>query len=217
MSAKHPIIAVTGSSGARYFHLHQRLPSICSTSLDTRRPWSRTVFPLHQARDGRGDPQGPGAGAAYQLLRPGGQRLRSAGSFSRRYGQSGTGIIGAICTASTGRCLSTRCWHLHPGRICPARRICCSTKDCMAAWSRGYNVARHVDFLIGVVPIVNLEWIRSSSRHLGTRATPRGGDRLHRCVPWTTYINFITPQFSRTTSTSSGCRPSILPTLQRQR
>jgi phosphoribulokinase len=59
-----------------------------------------------------------------------------------------------------------------PGRICPARRICCSTKDCMAAWSREHNVARHVDFLIGVVPIVNLEWIQKLIRDTRNAATP---------------------------------------------
>ncbi|QUJ03442.1 hypothetical protein KCP71_08685 [Salmonella enterica subsp. enterica] len=35
-------------------------------------------------------------------------------------------------------------------------------KDCTAASSPPqHDVARHVDLLVGVVPIVNLEWIRN--------------------------------------------------------
>ncbi len=60
------------------------------------------------------------------------------------------------------------------------------------------DVARYVDLLIGVVPIVNLEWIQKIHRD----TSERGYDidevqesilrRMHD------YVHYITPQFSRT-------------------
>lgn len=60
------------------------------------------------------------------------------------------------------------------------------------------NVARHVDLLIGVVPIVNLEWIQKIHRDMNTRGysveavTHTILRRMHD------YVHFIAPQFSRT-------------------
>ena len=61
-----------------------------------------------------------------------------------------------------------------------------------------HNVARHVDFLIGVVPIVNLEWIQKLIRDTSERGHSREAvtDSIVRSMD--DYINFITPQFSRT-------------------
>lgn len=60
------------------------------------------------------------------------------------------------------------------------------------------DVAQHVDLLIGVVPIVNLEWIQkihrdSAERGYSAEATV---DTILRRMP--DYVNYITPQFSRT-------------------
>ena len=60
------------------------------------------------------------------------------------------------------------------------------------------DVAKHVDLLIGVVPVVNLEWIQKIHRdkeHRGYSAEATV-DTIHRRM-WE-YINYITPQFSRT-------------------
>lgn len=60
------------------------------------------------------------------------------------------------------------------------------------------NVARHVDLLIGVVPIINLEWMQKIHRDQSVRgysaedATSMILDRMHD------YVHYITPQFSRT-------------------
>ncbi|NOX09852.1 MAG: phosphoribulokinase [Gammaproteobacteria bacterium] len=60
------------------------------------------------------------------------------------------------------------------------------------------NVAKQVDLLIGVVPIVNLEWIQkihrdSAERGYSAEATV---DTILRRMP--DYVHYITPQFSRT-------------------
>jgi len=60
------------------------------------------------------------------------------------------------------------------------------------------DVAKYVDLLIGVVPVVNLEWIQKIHRdkeHRGYSAEATV-DTIHRRM-WE-YINYITPQFSRT-------------------
>jgi phosphoribulokinase len=62
----------------------------------------------------------------------------------------------------------------------------------------GYNVAKHVDLGIGVVPSVNLEWIQKISRDHNERGySPEATvDTIMRRMP--DYITHITPQFSRT-------------------
>jgi len=61
-----------------------------------------------------------------------------------------------------------------------------------------HNVADKVDLLVGVVPIVNLEWIQKLVRDTGERGHSREAvmDSVVRSME--DYINFITPQFSRT-------------------
>lgn len=60
------------------------------------------------------------------------------------------------------------------------------------------NVAQHVDLLIGETPIINLEWMQKINRDRSIRgystedATKLIMDRMHD------YVHYITPQFSRT-------------------
>jgi phosphoribulokinase len=60
------------------------------------------------------------------------------------------------------------------------------------------DVARHVDLLIGMVPIVNLEWIQKIKRDCSNRGYSSEAvvDIILKRMP--DYINHITPQFSRT-------------------
>jgi phosphoribulokinase len=60
------------------------------------------------------------------------------------------------------------------------------------------NVAQHVDFLIGMVPIVNLEWIQKFVRDTRDRGYSREAvmDSITRSMD--DYLSYITPQFSRT-------------------
>jgi phosphoribulokinase len=62
----------------------------------------------------------------------------------------------------------------------------------------GIDVARHVDLLVGVVPIVNLEWIQKlhRDRHERGYAHEAVVDTILRRMP--DYVNHICPQFSRT-------------------
>ena len=60
------------------------------------------------------------------------------------------------------------------------------------------NVARHADLTIGVVPIINLEWIQKLHRDKETRgySTEAVVDTILRRMP--DYVNYICPQFSKT-------------------
>jgi phosphoribulokinase len=60
------------------------------------------------------------------------------------------------------------------------------------------KVARHVDLLVGVAPIINLEWIQKLLRDKTTRGYSQEAvvDTILRRMP--DYINHIVPQFSRT-------------------
>ncbi len=60
------------------------------------------------------------------------------------------------------------------------------------------DIARHVDLLIGVVPVINLEWIQKLSRDKESRgySTEAVTDTILRRMP--DYVHYICPQFSRT-------------------
>ncbi|WP_374681810.1 phosphoribulokinase [Accumulibacter sp.] len=60
------------------------------------------------------------------------------------------------------------------------------------------DVGRHVDLCVGVVPIINLEWIQKLHRDKAQRgySTEAVVDTILRRMP--EYINYICPQFSRT-------------------
>jgi phosphoribulokinase len=62
----------------------------------------------------------------------------------------------------------------------------------------GVDVARHADLIIGVVPIINLEWIQKLHRDRETRgySTEAVVDTVLRRMP--DYVNYICPQFSKT-------------------
>jgi phosphoribulokinase len=60
------------------------------------------------------------------------------------------------------------------------------------------DVAKHVDLLVGVVPIINLEWIQKLHRDKTQRGYSQDAvvDTILRRMP--DYVNHICPQFSRT-------------------
>ncbi len=62
----------------------------------------------------------------------------------------------------------------------------------------GINTAQHADVRIGVVPVINLEWIQKIHRDRGTRSytTEQVMDTILRRMP--DYIHYICPQFTET-------------------
>lgn len=62
----------------------------------------------------------------------------------------------------------------------------------------GIDVAKYPDLLIGVVPVINLEWIQKIHRDKSTRgySTEAVTDTILRRMP--DFVHYITPQFTRT-------------------
>jgi len=60
------------------------------------------------------------------------------------------------------------------------------------------NVARHADLKIGIVPVINLEWIQKIHRDRSTRgySTEAVMDTILRRMP--DYVRYICPQFTQT-------------------
>jgi len=67
-----------------------------------------------------------------------------------------------------------------------------------AVADNGVDVARYADLVIGVVPTINLEWIQKLHRDQATRGYTHEAvvDTILRRMP--DYVNYICPQFSRT-------------------
>ena len=173
MSAKHPVIAVTGSSGA----------GTTTTSLAFRKIFAQ--LNLHAA-EVEGDSfhryTRPEMDMAIRKARDAGRHISYFGPEANdfglleqtfiEYGQSGKGKSRKYVLFYEG---------LHGGVVTPQ-----------------HNVAQHVDLLVGVVPIVNLEWIQKLIRDTSERGHSREAvmDSVVRSME--DYINYITPQFSRT-------------------
>lgn len=201
MSARHPIIAVTGSSGA---------------GTSTARRVFEQLFALLKAKPAYVDGD---AFHAYnrEEMRAGIQRARirgenfshfgaAANHFDRlealfaEYGNSGQGqsrhyIHNADDAARYGG---------EPGEFTAWEALPENTDILLYEGLHGgvvtenHDVAQHVDLLIGMTPTINLEWVQKLRRDVDDRGhSPEEISRtILRRMP--DYVNFLIPQFSRT-------------------
>lgn len=94
--------------------------------------------------------------------------------------------------------------NLSPGEFTPWEQVGSGTDLLFyeglhgAIVTKEVNVAKHADLKIGVVPIVNLEWIQKIHRDNAERGYDASEivDTILRRMP--DYVNYITPQFSET-------------------
>lgn len=202
MSAKHPIIAVTGSSGAgtttvmrsfEHIFRRERIKAAVIEGDAFHRYDRKAMRAALEERERRGERDFSHFGPEANLL------AELAESF-REYG-------------ATGRCRLRKYLHnaaeaaLHaqdPGTFTAWTQ---SEDDTDMLFYEGLhgayvgettNVAQHVDLLIGVVPIINLEWIQKLHRDQSARGYSQEAvvDVILRRMP--DYVNHICPQFSRT-------------------
>lgn len=201
MSAQHPIIAVTGSSGA----------GTTTTSLAFRKIFHQ----LHiHAAELEGDSfhhfTRPEMDMEIRKARDLGRHISYFGPEANNFGLlAGTFIEYGL----TGRGKSRKYLHTYdeavpynqvPGTFTPWQPLPEPTDVLFYEGLHGgvvtgqHNVAEHVDLLVGVVPIVNLEWIQKLVRDTSERGHSREAvmDSVVRSME--DYINYITPQFSRT-------------------
>jgi phosphoribulokinase len=201
MSKKHPVIAVTGSSGAgtttvkRVFENIFRREGIRAALIEgdafhryTRQEMKQRI--AHAEREGRPMSHFGPASNEWPLLE---QEFRS-------YGE-------------TGRC-RTRLylhsdeeaapWGQEPGTFTPWQDTPPDTDLLFYEGLHGcvksdeVDLARHVDLKIGVVPIINLEWIQKLHRDTRDRGYSKEAvsDTILRRMH--DYVHYICPQFGET-------------------
>ena len=201
MSQKHPIIAVTGSSGAgtssvkvAFEHMFYRENiEPCIIEGDSFHRYDRyemkEAVSQAQANDEHVSHFGPAANH-FDMLE----------ELFHAYGGTGSGRRRRYLHDAD----EARPYRQKPGTFTEWEDIPADSDVMFYEGLHGgvvngtVNVARHVDLLVGVVPIVNLEWIQKIHRDTQTRGyAPEAVTEtiLRRMYD---YVHYIVPQFSRT-------------------
>jgi phosphoribulokinase len=199
---KHPVVAVTGSSGA----------GTTSVTRTFQRIFRREGITAHVV-EGDAFHRYDRAGMAQAMAEAAGQGDRHFSHFGpeanlfaelealfRGFGETGRGKIRRYLHDGEDAAPHG----LEPGTFTPWTELPAGA-DLLyyeglhgGVVTREVDVARHVDLLIGVVPIINLEWIQKLHRDKGARgySTEAVVNTVLRRMP--DYVNHIVPQFSRT-------------------
>ena len=201
MSHKHPIIAVTGSSGAgtsSVRHTFQRIfrregLTAAIVEGDSFHRYNREEMQqaISQAAH-NGNPH-------FSHFGPQANLLEELETLFRHYAASGSGRVRHYIHNDKEAAV-----HARPaGTFTDWEAL--APSDLLfyeglhgAVVTDTVDVARHVDLLVGVVPIINLEWIQKLHRDKVKRgySTEAVVDTILRRMP--DYVNYITPQFART-------------------
>jgi phosphoribulokinase len=202
MSAKHPIISITGSSGAGTTSVRQTFENIF------RREHITAAFIEGDAfhRFGRADMESATVEA----------RLRGNNHFShfgeeanllaeleevfRSYGESGRGRTRQYIHNDNDAAL----YRAPIGTFTDWQDLPRGTDLLFYEGLHGavvtpkVNVAKHADLKIGVVPVINLEWIQKLIRDKSARGYSHDDavDAILARMP--DYVNYICPQFTET-------------------
>jgi phosphoribulokinase len=202
VSVKHPIIAVTGSSGAGTTTVMQSFAHIFRREGIKAQVVEGDSFHRHDRQGMRAamkDAEKSGNGNLSHFG-PEANLLEELEALFRSYASNGAGRVRRYLHDSD----EAAPFKQEPGTFTSWKDIEAST-DLMfyEGLHGGYaseriNVARHVDLLVGVVPIINLEWIQKLHRDQTLRGYSQEAvvDTILRRMP--DYVNHICPQFSRT-------------------
>jgi phosphoribulokinase len=202
MSERHPIIAITGSSGAgttsvtRTFENIFRREGVNAATIegDSFHRHDRKEMKLRQAEAERaGDKNFSHFGAENNLF-------PELEALFRDYGATGTGRRRKYLH-DAGEAAP---YKQEPGTFTPWENLPAGTDLLFYEGLHGavvtpkVNVAQHPDLLIGVVPVINLEWIQKIYRDKTQRgySTEAVTDTILRRMP--DYVNYICPQFAHT-------------------
>ena len=202
MSQKHPVIAITGSSGAgtttvtttfAQIFRRERISAAIVEGDSFHRYDRKEMRKLISEAAERGQNHvshfGPEANLFEEL----------EGLF-RTYGDTGTGRIRKYLHNDE----EAAPYGQPPGTFTAWEGISAGTDALFYEGLHGgvvhgnVNIARHADLLVGVVPIINLEWIQKLHRDKQTRGYSQEAvvDTILRRMP--DYVNYICPQFTET-------------------
>ncbi len=201
MSLKHPVVAVTGSSGAgtttvknAFVHMFRRegLKSVFVEG-DSFHRYDRQEMKkaVEEARQ---------QGRTLSHFGPEGNVFDKLEELFKTYSENGTGMVRKYLHNET----EAEPYKQSPGTFTPWEPVEENSDLLFYEGLHGgvaagdVDVAKWVDLLVGVVPIVNLEWIQKIHRDTAERGYSAEAvtDTILRRMP--DYVKYITPQFSRT-------------------
>ena len=201
MSVKHPIVSITGSSGSgttsvkRIFEQIFRREGIDAAFIegDAFHRYDRQAMRAKIAEEEKnGNPN-------FTHFNAGANELERLESVFEEYGRRGTGRTRTYIHDEEEAKRFNRApgtftdWReFEPGNLLFYEGLHgCAVTDKV-------NLARHGDLKIGVVPVINLEWIQKIHRDRSTRgySTEAAMDNILRRMP--DYVRYITPQFTLT-------------------
>jgi phosphoribulokinase len=200
MSVKHPIIAVTGSSGAGTTTIMNTFAQIFRREEvnavyvegDAFHRYDRLEMRRLLAEKQReGEP-------SFSHFGPSSNLFAELEELFRAYGVSGVGRIRKYLHTDTEAAL----YKQQAGTFTPWEEIAPGTDLLFYEGLHGgvktadVDVASHVDLLVGVVPSINLEWIQKLHRDKIARGHSHEAvvDTILRRMP--DYVNYICPQFT---------------------
>jgi len=202
MSERHPIIAITGSSGAG-------TSTVTKTFQNIFRREGLTSAVIEGDSYHRYDRKEMKVRAA-EAEQSGNKHFSHFGANNNLFGEL-EGLFKSYAESGSGRSRK----YLHngeeaapykqePGTFTPWEAL---PKDTDILFYEGlhgavktpeHNIAQYPDLLIGVVPVINLEWIQKLIRDKTQRgySTEAVTDTILRRMP--DYVNYIVPQFEHT-------------------
>ncbi|MEP9349745.1 phosphoribulokinase [Xanthobacter sp. KR7-225] len=202
MSVRHPIIAVTGSSGAgttsvkRTFEQIFRREGVKAAFVegDSFHRYDRYEMRQLMAEEGQKGNRN------FSHFSPETNLLPELEALFRDYGAHGTGRARHYVHDAE----EAKLYGAEPGRFTAWTDIEEGTDLLFyeglhgASITEGVDVARHADLKIGVVPVINLEWIQKIHRDKATRgySTEDVTETILRRMP--DYVRYICPQFTET-------------------
>lgn len=201
MSVKHPVIAITGSSGAgtttttnAIRHIFRNLNvNAASVAGDSFHRYTRPEMEVEIRKA-----QEQGRHISY--FGPKANDFALLEALFKQYGETGMGqhrqYLHTFDEAVP--------YNQMPGTFTPWQDLPVGTDLLFYEGLHGgvatdeADVAQHVDLLVGMVPIVNLEWIQKIVRDTTDRGHTREAVMSSIVRSLDDYFHYITPQFSRT-------------------
>lgn len=202
MSVKHPIIAITGSSGAGTSTVMQSFQHIFRREKLNAQIVEGDSFHRYDRLAMRAQMKEQEAlgNLNFSHFGPEANLLAELEQLFVSYSQNGGGQVRKYLHDAA----EAEPWQQEPGTFTPWQEIPADT-DLMfyeglhGAWAgNGIDIAKQVDLCVGVVPIINLEWIQKLHRDQRMRGYSQEAvvDTILRRMP--DYVNHLCPQFGRT-------------------
>ena len=202
MSERHPIIAITGSSGAgtssvtRTFESIFRREKVRAAVIegDSFHRYDRKEMRARQA-----DAEKAG-NKHFSHFGPENNLFPELEQLFRDYSETGTGQRRKYLHDP----VEAAPYQQEPGTFTPWEAVPADTDLLFYEGLHGavitpeVDVARYPDLLIGVVPVINLEWIQKlwRDKHVRGYSAEAVTDTILRRMP--DYVNYICPQFAHT-------------------